>query len=89
MLDGEDERRRFIILSLFADGLDLDAYRERFSSNALDDLDTLAALEPTGLAKREGARITLTERGIERADGIGPLLASAKAKARMEGYVLR
>src|SRR5207248_1995861 len=59
-LDGEDERRRFAILSLLAEGINLAEYRARFGTDAFDDLPDLGALEPQALAQRIGGRLTLT-----------------------------
>src|SRR5262245_65326792 len=45
-LDGAERRRRFVIQSLLqVEGLDFDAYRARFVSEAMDDLPELASLE--------------------------------------------
>ena len=76
-LDGEDRRRRHVILSLLqTEGLELSAYHDRFGSHAFGDLPELAELEPEGLARRDSGRLVLTETGLERSDLIGPWLHS-------------
>lgn len=90
VLDDEDRRRRFVILSLLSDeGLDLDAYRSRFGSDALEELAELRAVVDARFATREGARVTLTELGLERCDRIGPALRSARVVARMNESAVR
>ena len=89
-LDGEEQRRRFVIQSLLqVEGLDFAAYRSRFGSEAMDDLTDLARLEDSGLATREGDRLRLTEAGLEMSDVIGPALYSARVRNLMESYELR
>lgn len=89
-LDGDEQRRRYAIQSLLVrPGLDLDAWRVRFGSEAFDDLPQLNALEPLGLAQREGALLTLTDDGLARADTLGPWLVSARVAVRMAEYAPR
>lgn len=55
VLDDDEQRRRWLILSLLSDeGLDLAAYRHRFARDAAADFPELAELEARGLAIREG-----------------------------------
>jgi oxygen-independent coproporphyrinogen-3 oxidase len=86
VLDDEDRRRRWIILSLLADGIDLDAYRVYFGTEALTDMPELAELWDRGLAEKTERCIRLTERGIERSDTIGPWLHSSKVEALMRSH---
>lgn len=88
-LDLGEQRRRFVILSLLSDGVDLTAYRSRFRSEATLDLPELGDLETLDLARREGERIRLTPFGVERSDAIGPWLQSPKVEQLMASYALR
>ena len=89
-LDGEDQRRRYVIQSLLhQDGLAPAAYRARFGRDPAQDLPELAELVERGLAARTGARLRLTERGLERSDTIGPWLYSAKVRRLMAAYEWR
>lgn len=89
-LDGEDRRRRHVILSLLqAEGLDLAYYRERFASSPLDDLPELSELEPAGLVRQTDGRLVLTEAGLERSDLIGPWLHSSRVQHLIDTYQLR
>ena len=89
-LDADEQRRRFVAMSLLvADGLDLDAYQRRFGSEAVDDLPALLELAPAGLADVARRRVTLTARGLERSDNIGPWLWSDAVRARMGTFELR
>lgn len=89
-LDGAEQRRRYVLQSLLqADGLDLTAYRRRFTTEALDDVPELGALEPAGLASCSDNCLSLTQAGLERSDVIGPWLYSARVRSLMEGFELR
>jgi oxygen-independent coproporphyrinogen III oxidase len=89
-LDGDEQRRRYAIQSLLVrPGLDLDAWRARFGSEAFDDLPQLAALEPLGLAQRQGDLLALSDDGMARADTLGPWLVSATVAERMAEYAPR
>jgi oxygen-independent coproporphyrinogen III oxidase len=89
-LDGSEQRRRFVIQSLLqVEGLDFAAYRARFGSEAMDDLPELARLEDRGMATRDGARLRLTEMGLEMSDVIGPALYSTRVRGLMKSYQLR
>jgi oxygen-independent coproporphyrinogen-3 oxidase len=89
-LDGAEQRRRFVIQSLLqVEGVDFTAYRERFGSEAPDDLPELARFEDRGLATREADLLRLTESGLELSDVIGPALYSARVRNLMESHQLR
>ncbi|MCC6540442.1 MAG: STM4012 family radical SAM protein [Bryobacterales bacterium] len=89
-LDGDEQRRRFVIQSLLqADGLDLAAYTARFRSEAMADLTALPQLIEAGWARREYGALRLTEEGLAQSDAIGPRLYSPAVRARMEGFALR
>jgi len=89
-LSPEDQRRRFLIQSILqVDGLDLDAYRRRFGTVALEDLPDLSELEQFGLAALAGGRLQLTDAGLERSDAIGPWLYTVGVQTLMEAYELR
>jgi len=86
-LDGEDQRRRYVIISLLlCEGLNRLDYAERFGSDPLEDLTELAELDRNGLATFSADRICLNEAGIERSDTIGPWLYSAKVRKLMGAY---
>lgn len=89
-LGPEEQRRRFVIQSLlWAEGLELAAYRNRFGTEALDDLPELGELEPLGLAQRGPDRLSLTAAGVERSDALGPWLYSEAVRNQMEDYAWR
>ncbi|MCE9667155.1 STM4012 family radical SAM protein [Myxococcus stipitatus] len=88
-LDGDERRRRYMLLSLLADGVDPVAYRERFCSEVLEDFPELVELEAHGLARRDGAALRLTEAGVERSDLIGPWLHSERVHALSREYSWR
>jgi oxygen-independent coproporphyrinogen-3 oxidase len=88
-LSPDEQRRRYVSLSLLAEGLDRAAYRRRFRADALDDLPQLAELVPRGLAEARGDTLVLTPRGMERSDAIGPWLFSPAVRARMDSFALR
>jgi oxygen-independent coproporphyrinogen III oxidase len=85
-LDGEEQRRRFVIQSLLtAPGLSHAAYASRFGGRALDDLPQLQELQDLGLAHDDGELLSLDERGLAYADTIGPWLVSRAVARRMDG----
>jgi oxygen-independent coproporphyrinogen-3 oxidase len=89
MLDDDEQRRRWLILSLLSDdGLDLASYRARFGGDAAEHFPELSELEPHGLAKRSGTTLALTAEGLGRADALGPWLFSEPVRKRMAEYAL-
>jgi oxygen-independent coproporphyrinogen-3 oxidase len=90
VLDGEEQRRRYVIQSLLqVEGLCPDAYGRRFGTDPSGDLPELEALLEHGLAARGGGRFRLTEAGLERSDAIGPWLYSDRVRDSMREYALR
>jgi oxygen-independent coproporphyrinogen-3 oxidase len=89
-LDGEDQRRRYVIQSLLQEeGLSFAAYTARFGSSVWEDLPQLAELEELGLTVQRDGRLTPTAAGLEQSDVIGPWLYSAKVQELMGAYVAR
>lgn len=90
-LDLSERRRRYFILSILSDeGLDFQAYRRSFGSDAAADFgEELNVLKDLGFAREEGGAARLTEAGMERSDAIGPWLYSPAVRAKMEGFELR
>lgn len=90
VLDGDEQRRRFVLQSLLQSaGLDDEHYRSRFRTTALDDLPELHELGDHDLAIVEGERIQLTQRGLELSDVIGPWLFSDAVRRLMRGHDAR
>lgn len=88
-LDGEEQRRRYLIQSLLqTDGLVFSAYRDRFGADPLDDMPALAELAERSLATSTEERLQLTEAGLENSDTIGPWLYSAKVGELMQSHEL-
>jgi oxygen-independent coproporphyrinogen-3 oxidase len=89
-LDGDEQRRRMLILSLLqADGLQREHYTRRFQCDVFDDFPQLFGLIEHGLAQVDGQRVQLTSSGLERSDAIGPWLYSATVRRRTEEYAWR
>jgi oxygen-independent coproporphyrinogen III oxidase len=89
-LDGDEQRRRWLIQSLLQiDGLERQAYRERFASEPDDDFAELAELVAHGLLIDEGPRLVPSERGLEWADAIAPWLYSEPVRAASREFELR
>ena len=90
VLDGGDQRRRYLIQSLLqVEGLPLAAYRRRFGGELLADFPELSELAEHNLAVLSGTHLRLTEAGLEQSDTIGPWLYSTPVRRRMESYDLR
>ncbi len=88
-LSEDEQRRRFAILSLLAEGLDAREYRGRFGAAVFEDFPQLLQLSELGLACLEGERLVLTPAGVERSDTLGPWLHSAPVEALMQAYEAR
>jgi oxygen-independent coproporphyrinogen-3 oxidase len=86
-LTPDDLRRRFVIQSLLSgEGLSFPEYTRRFASDAGIDLPQLEELAELELATQTHDGLTLSARGIERSDVIGPWLYSARVRTLMEDY---
>ncbi|MBD2488208.1 STM4012 family radical SAM protein [Aulosira sp. FACHB-615] len=89
-LDAEEQRRRYILLSLLSDeGLNFVNYRLRFASEVDADFPELSELLTLSLAMKDEDSLHLTEFGIERSDTIGAWLFSEKVQELMQGYELK
>lgn len=89
-LTAAEQKRRFAIQSILDEsGLDLAAYRQRFSSEAMRDFPEIALLQELGFGRCQAETVTLTPRGLELADAIGPWLTSPDMTSRMRGFALR
>lgn len=83
-LDEEEQRRRWLILSLLCrPGASIVEYRARFGADLLADYPQLQLLLDGGLALHRDQRLILTDQGMERSDAIGPWLISPQVRARM------
>ena len=89
VLDLSEQRRRWLILSLLADGVSRAAWRARFGDPLDEAAPALATLVAAGLAEDDGERIRLTDAGVERSDAIGPWLVTPAVRARMDAWELR
>lgn len=89
-LDDDEQRRRYVLKSLLrVEGLSREAYRDRFGSEANQDLPGLARLVEAGLVTRSETHLKPTEAGLERSDAVGPWLYSERVRRSMEAYPLR
>lgn len=83
-LDGNEQRRRFALMSLLqAEGLSRGEYRERFTTDVVDDFPELAAWRRDGWLEITPSVLCLTETGMENSDAIGPGLYSDWVRRRM------
>jgi coproporphyrinogen III oxidase-like Fe-S oxidoreductase len=88
VLDGIEQRRRWLILSLLSDdGLDLAAYRARFGKTPHQDFPEL--IELNEYSRSDGYTLHLTKEGLARADAIGPWLFSDQVRERMATFDLQ
>ncbi|NVJ20345.1 MULTISPECIES: STM4012 family radical SAM protein [Myxococcus] len=88
-LDGEERRRRYMLLSLLAEGVDFATYREQFCTDVLEDFPELLELEVHGLARRDETALRLTAAGVELSDLIGPWLHSTGVRELSQEYAWR
>ncbi|MEJ7603597.1 MAG: STM4012 family radical SAM protein [Kofleriaceae bacterium] len=89
VLDADEQRRRWLILSLLSDdGLELASYHRRFAGAPTDHFPELATLLERGLASADDRVLRLTTEGLARADQIGPWLGSPGVRARMDTFEL-
>jgi oxygen-independent coproporphyrinogen III oxidase len=88
-LDDEEQRRRFLILTLLYSGCDRREYRDRFGSDVVDDFPCLLEFENHGSLIVSPQTVRLTSAGVERSDVIGPALFSEKVRHRMEEHRCR
>lgn len=87
-LDEVEQRRRWLLKSLLrAEGVDADAYRERFGTDHSGDFPQLGELVEGGWL--DGARTVLTSAGLDHSDAIGPWLVSGEVREAMGNYVPR
>ncbi|MFT3698898.1 MAG: STM4012 family radical SAM protein [Kofleriaceae bacterium] len=90
VLDTNEQRRRWLILSLLSDeGLDLAAYEQKFAAPVTAHFPELAELAPRGLAEQRDHTLVLTHAGLARADAIGPWLYSPDVRTRMAEFDLQ
>ncbi len=88
-LDADEQRRRWLILSLLSDaGVDRAAFRARFGVDAIAAFPQLDELAARGLACSDELRVALTDDGHARADAIGPWLYSPAMRERMASFEL-
>jgi oxygen-independent coproporphyrinogen-3 oxidase len=87
VLDEDEQRRRFVILSLLYDGLDGEAFAARFGA---DPAELFApqweALEAEECIAREGGLIRLTPRGVRHSDVVGQLFFSERVRRLVETF---
>jgi oxygen-independent coproporphyrinogen-3 oxidase len=88
-LDDAEQRRRHLILSLLADGLEFADYAQKFGRDARADFPEVGELVEHALVKATAKGWELTAAGLERSDAVGPWLQSQSVTARMQEYTVR
>lgn len=89
-LDADEQRRRYILLSLLSDeGLNFNSYEQRFGSSVYIDFPELREILTLNLGVEDGEILRLTEAGVEFSDVIGAWLFSEKVLNLMDGYELK
>jgi oxygen-independent coproporphyrinogen-3 oxidase len=84
-LGHEEQRRRYLILSLLDRGLVRESYAERFGEDVLATFPELHEAIDCGLVTLDATELRLTALGVERADVLGHWLQSdAVIRAREE-----
>jgi oxygen-independent coproporphyrinogen III oxidase len=87
-LSAEEQRRRFVILSvLHSSGLNQRQYESRFQSSLLDDVPELLGLQERGWVEAREGHWRLTDAGLENSDVAGPLLYSTAVRDRLREFV--
>lgn len=90
VLDAEERSRRYAIQSVLqGEGLDRGAFVAALGTDPFDALPQLSELAESELAAMRGDVLTLTPRGLELSDVIGPWLASGDVNRRMDDYAWR
>ena len=90
VLDADERRRRYILLSLLCDeGLNLATYHNLFDTSVPADFPELFQLLPLNLATQDEQILRLTEVGIERSDAIGAWLFSDQVQQLMQTYEVK
>lgn len=86
----EEQKRRFLIKSLLRrEGLVFAHYESEFAQSATQDFgDEIEQLLETQVAQDELGKLTLTPKGFEYSDAIGPWLFSTAIKRNMEEFEL-
>ncbi|MEO6889917.1 MAG: STM4012 family radical SAM protein, partial [Ktedonobacteraceae bacterium] len=89
-LNGEEQRRRQLITTLFdTGGIDPAAYQRRFGSEILADFPAFQELLDLKLVAPSDRLLMLTAAGLEHSDVIGPWLYSQQVQTLMEEYQLQ
>jgi oxygen-independent coproporphyrinogen-3 oxidase len=89
-LSADERRRRFVIQSLLQrDGLNRDAFQQTFGLPVEVCFPKLLHWEEQGFLTLTGGCWTVTERGLECSDYLGPALYSAACRAALEAFVVR
>jgi oxygen-independent coproporphyrinogen-3 oxidase len=87
VLDEDEQRRRFVILSLLESGLGLAAFRERFGAEALTLFaPQWDALQAEDCVTIEDDAVRLTPRGVRHSDVVGHLFFSERVCRLMETF---
>jgi len=88
-LSAQEQQRRWVVLTLFGEGLDEAAFARRFGTSVTTALPMLEALCARGLAVRADGKVTLTASGLERSDALGPWLFSSAVETLMSEWEAR
>ncbi|GAA0963677.1 hypothetical protein GCM10009550_59720 [Actinocorallia libanotica] len=88
-MTGDERRRRHLLQSLLqAEGLDRHAYRARFGTDVLADID-LTPFARRGWLEETPDTLALTPEGLAHSDAIGPALFSPHVHTLMNTYRAR
>ncbi|MEZ4460142.1 MAG: STM4012 family radical SAM protein [bacterium] len=89
-LNTEEQRRRFVILSILShEGLSDADYAARFKAQPMDDFPELVELVAANLATKTNSVLRLTSEGVGWSDAIGPWLYSATVRDACQEFELR
>jgi oxygen-independent coproporphyrinogen-3 oxidase len=87
VLDEDERRRRFLIVSLLFDGLDTITFTRTFHADARESFALVwEALDAEGCIHDDGRFIRLTPRGVRHADVVGQMFFSPRVEQLIETY---
>lgn len=86
-LDADEQRRRFVILSLLYDGLDCSAFAGAFAADARALFASQwEALLAEGCVSDDGTAFRLTPRGVRHSDVVGQLFFSQRVRRLADSF---